>query len=80
MQKPKRIARTVFFDGEVFTIMQLTVSFGGMISLADQLKDEATFSLLVSENATWLILFGDEDVVEQLYTVFKEIADSAVTK
>jgi len=86
-EKPKRIARTVFFDGKQFMLQQfvglngaLTFDNGLLGGLVRQLKDEVSISMLVCgkemTDGCWLILFGTEDAVEELHAMFKEIADS----
>ena len=91
-KKPKRIAKTVRFDGTIFPVIQLVDNGTGMLaleksgisSLICQVKDEVSISTIIcgkdGNGGYWLILFGNEDIVEELHAVFKEIADSVNKK
>lgn len=85
----KRIARTVYFDmksvgyrifvdsGSVFSEKNLEIP-AFMESLKDELCISFVYNISGSMDPTgvWLILFGEEEIVEELYKVFKEIAES----
>ncbi len=75
-QRPKRIARTVKFDGNDF-LMNHIIWFEPLIK---QVAPDTSISFVSQANdkngAVWLILFGDEETVTELYNVFKEIAEA----
>lgn len=73
---PRQIARCVFLDGERFPLEGV----GPLTSLMEYTDKKPNFVLtyvLQSKPAgTWIILFGEEDAVTELNTVFKEIAEN----
>lgn len=72
----KRIARTVFFDGEEFVTDQYS---GSLTPLCESIKPGSSISIMFQsgprKNGFWLILYGDEETVTELHAVFKEIAE-----
>lgn len=66
------VAKTVFFDGERFPLE----GFGELDALQQTIQPNTSISFVVQKQPAglWLILYGEKEIVEQLYDVFNKIA------
>ncbi|MDR2704391.1 MAG: hypothetical protein LBC02_01305 [Planctomycetaceae bacterium] len=69
-EQKKQIARCVFFN------KSFSPDLDYLAPLINQMGQKASLSFFVSEKGgIWLILFGEEETVKELYAVFTEIAN-----
>lgn len=93
--KPKRVARTVFFKSDrIFWRLffsqtgdeTLSMEHGTLNPLIRQLEDEVSISLIVegtgeeSMSGCWLLLFGEEEAVLELHDALTEISAGVPAK
>ena len=73
-QADKRIARTVFFNGDAFGMADNLLYLSPLMK---NIEPESSVSCMIQagkNGGLWLILYGNEETVTELHTVFEEIA------